>query len=272
MRGTPTAALAMTLALAPAWADEAVLADGTKLTGELVTAVMKAGDGAVRQLGRDELLVLTTTRPGTGGAKAAAPGWGTRPGAPPATTTPSGVTVRPLPAPAGIPADAPPPPAAAPEPNLVIDMHWEATSDTPELAPPSPYVRWPGDVGEVFVFRPVWRKDRSRWQRIGSIRRVVNQKVPTLDDATELQLYRQLIRDENQTRESILAEVESRRTYVHQMHYHFAADVKLPPGTWTVYVHMPKLRRHRVFSGVVFRMGEVQHLEYTWTNHSTFGR
>jgi len=85
-------------------------------------------------------------------------------------------------------------------------------------------------------------------------------------------MFRQLIRDEGETRLYILERIEDARQCQHRMRYHFEESVTLKPGTWTIYVHLPRLRRHKIWHGVVFPHDEPVVLEYAWANHATFGR
>lgn len=288
-RDSSALAALLTLALAAgAPADQAHLADGSQLDGELVTMIMKTSAGAVRQLARGEALAYTygdsAPEPAPGPAAAT---WGTRPGgvevvpaAPVVVPAPgAGPVVTPV---AGAPLVVVEDPMAKVvdpsslvmpgAPGLVIDMRFAQISEAPDLACELRSTD-PGEQGEVFAFRDVHRQDRRQWVRLGSITRIEHFKTPLFDDAQELALVRTLLRDEEQTRESILAAVEAQKKWEHRMRYWFAGEVRLPPGTWSIYVDMRGLRRHRVWHGVQFLARDTPVvLNYEWASHGLFGR
>lgn len=283
--GTWLAAL-LTLALAgPTLGDQVHLADGSQLDGELVTMIVKTPAGGVQQLARGQALAYTYGDVAPAGPPApTGPTWGTRQAGPatPAPASPTGPVITGVgPAASSTlvvvedplakvvdPASLTMPPA----PGLVIDMGYQVVSNTPDLAS-SMTNQDPGEQGEVFAFRDVHRKDRSQWKRLGTISRVDHFKTPLFDDAQELELVRHLLRDEEQTRESILQAVEDTHKWELRMRYWFSSEVRLPPGTWTIYVDMRALKRHRVWHGVQFLARDTPVvLNYQWANHSLFGR
>lgn len=266
--------LCLALAAAPVLdAAEAVLRDGSRVNGQIVSLVMQPDAGPVTVVPADQLVVLTAGAPAAPAPPPPppAPTWGQRDGG----ATMGGPVVTPVSTGSPVAVVTPLDPTAGgalPARSLTVDLFYEATSLKPGLSPASGEAD-SGEIGEVFAFRPFERKDRSKWVRLGDIRRVDHQKICLFDDAAEFALLRELIRKEDETRESIVAQIDARKAqHTHTMRYHFQGVPTLRPGTYDVWVHLPKLRRHKVFHGIRLGTSQPTRLEYHWAKHSIFGR
>ncbi len=245
------------LSLALAWlplaslpADEIRLSDGRSLSGQILGVVAADGEGRVHALTREEVVFAATS------ASAAAPAatWGTRGGAAPGT-------------PAQLERPAFPPGSVA----LSIRLEHESASVDPR-SPEAATEKDPGPVAEVFAYRHEQAKTPGTWIRLGNAPRIRDERVTNFDDQAELEMVRGLLRDPAQTRETILAAIEQARTWRRRMEYRFDGHGQLAPGTWSIHVSMPGLRRHRIWHGVRMAPDAPAELEYRWTSHWSFGQ
>jgi hypothetical protein len=220
--------------------------DGTVRSGKLVTLILLGDDGNVYEYDAEDIAVFlpgpTARRYGpvpreSGGSQAEAP------------PTPEGSL----------------PPG---QPGLELELSYQSPVAGPEALR---HGTDPGEAAEVFAFRPEDERVRTAWIRLGEATRVENRTLSSMDSGEECQRMAELLRDDDLTRKQILATLARERRFTHRMRYVLRRPLSLDPGPWNVYVHFPRLGRHRLFRGVRLRAEAPTRLAYSWSDHRRFG-
>ena len=163
-----TAALLLTTGAARA--DEVRFQDGTSLIGQLVTVIVQDTGGQVHVVPRDNMLLATVSAQPMAIQPPASGGWGAR-----------GQQAAP------VPAHLPP---ASGRRQFTMHLNYEAPVAGPDIA----VFGDPGEVGEVYIYKPIQAKNRAAWVRVGTVRRVENEVLSHFSAEEECGLLRSLVR------------------------------------------------------------------------------
>lgn len=231
-------------------AGEVTLRDGRKLQGDLVTMVVRTDAGEVLPLGEGDVLLFVG---GNTGVTAGGGGWGARAPSVPDVVEPAAVVQDPS--------------------STHIGVHLEYLSGVPSPEAAASPGEDSGATGEVFAYLPGQDGMRYAWRSLGTLRRVEDAVETSMSPDQELEFLRGMLANpEIDSRETMVARLNQEKTYSHRVRYALDEQVQLPAGMYTVHVGLPAIRRHRKFHGVMIQPGGQVDLEYSWSQHSSFGR